>query len=179
MATTTPPPPPPPHLLLLDVFISMRAERRPFNEATWPHAVPSKHSRPETPPSSSGAGEKQVLHVEEACFQAAAAASQPASRPAPLSTPPPPPPPRLSPPPPPLSPLATWMLSTRRLAAQFSRTPPPGPTPALLSEWRHTLCATPPPPPPPPPRGFLAGAQKCKTMFWFGSTTCKPRDPQT
>lgn len=91
-----PPPPPLPHLLLLDVFISMRAERRPFNEATWPHAVPSKHSRPETPPSSSGAGEKQVLHVEEACFQAAAA-SQPASRPtdrptSPLSPPAPPPP---------------------------------------------------------------------------------------
>lgn len=71
-------------------------------------------------------------------------ASQPASQPAGQ-----PPSPRLSPPPPPpLSPLATWMLSTRRLAAQFSRTPPSGPTPALLSEWRHTLCATPPPPHP-------------------------------
>lgn len=111
--------------------------------------------------------------MEEACFKAAPDSQlRPDSRPA---SPP------FTPHPPPHSTLATWMLSTRRLAVQFSRTPPPWARPlrSFLNGGTHSVSHTPLSfPLPQPPRGFLAGAQKCKTMFWLGRTTSRRGIPK-
>lgn len=70
---------------------------------------------------------------------------------------------------PPLSPAATWMLSEQQYLIQphVLRTGP-----AFTFEWghTHTYTAT-------SPLGSLAENQKCKAMFWLGSSTCSQGSP--